>query len=72
MTITTPADILPLIVIATAVLGGLMWIIKAQNAIGRQFKPNHGHSMRDSIDRIERDTRDLRHRIDNHIDDHNK
>jgi len=72
MTITSPADILPLVAIATAVLGGLMWIIKAQNAIGRQFKPNHGHSMRDSIDRIERDTRDLRHRIDNHIDDHNK
>jgi hypothetical protein len=72
MVIDSPADLVPIAVLATAVLGGILWLIRAQNAIGKQFKPNHGQSMRDSVDRIEKDTRDLRNRLDHHIDDHNK
>lgn len=72
MVIDSPGDIVPIIVIATALLAGLLWLIKAQSAMNKQFKPNGGASMRDSIDRIEGDTRQLRDRLDRHIDDHNK
>jgi hypothetical protein len=40
--------------------------------MNKQFKPNGGASIRDSVDRIENDTRQLRDRLDRHIDDHNK
>jgi hypothetical protein len=72
MVIDSPADLVPIAVLATAVLGGILWLIRAQNAIGKQFKPNGGASIRDSVDRIENDTRQLRDRLDRHIDDHNK
>lgn len=72
MTIDNPGDLVPIVVVATAALGGILWLIRAQSAMGKQFRPNHGHSMRDSIDRIEQDTRDLRKRLDHHIDDHHR
>jgi hypothetical protein len=72
MTFDQPGDLVPIVVIITGILAGILWMIRAQNAMSRQFRPNHGHSMRDSIDRIEKDTRDLRYRLDHHIDDHNK
>lgn len=72
MTIDTPADVVALVVIASGILGGLLWIIRAQNAIQKQFQPNGGKSAKDALDRIERDTRDLRIRLDKHIDDHNR
>lgn len=58
--------------IAVPVLGGLLWLIKAQISLSREFKPNHGASTRDSLNRIESDVRDLRDRMDNHIDNHNR
>jgi hypothetical protein len=72
MTIDNPGDLVPIVVVLTAALGGILWLIRAQSAMSKQFRPNHGHSMRDSIDRIEQDTRDLRKRLDHHIDDHNR
>ena len=72
MLIDSPSDLVPIIVVITAMLGGVLWIIKAQLAMNKEFKPNGGASMRDSIDRIENDARQLRDRLDRHIDDHNK
>ena len=72
MAIENLGDVVAIVAIVSAVLGGLVWIIRAQTAISKQFKPNGGLSMRDSVDRIERDTRDLRNRLDRHIDDHNQ
>ena len=72
MVIDSPGDLVPILVIITALLGGVLWLIKAQNAMNKQFKPNGGASIRDSVDRIENDTRQLRDRLDRHIDDHNK
>jgi hypothetical protein len=70
MSIATPADLVPIVVVATAMLGGILWLVKAQAAILRQFRPNGGHSLKDQINRIERDLRDHRTRLDSHIDHH--
>jgi hypothetical protein len=62
MTLETIATV---IAIATAILGGLVWLIRAQVAVLREFKPNGGQSMRDQLNRIEA-------RLDNHLDNHAK
>jgi hypothetical protein len=59
-----------LFAILTALLGGLAWLIRAQQAMQREFKPNGGSSTRDSLNRIEHDLRDIRGKIDNHIEWH--
>ena len=66
----SPADFVPFIVIATALLAGLLWMIKAQISLQREFKPNGGASTRDSLNRIEVDLRDLRAKIDDHVQWH--
>ena len=66
----SPADFVPFIVIATALLAGLLWMIKAQISLQREFKPNGGASTRDSLNRIEVDLRELRAKIDNHVQWH--
>jgi hypothetical protein len=40
--------------------------------MSREFKPNGGNSMKDAVNRIERDLRDVRYRIDNHVDNHDR
>lgn len=72
MTIDNPADLVALIAIASAILSGLVWLIRAQMSLQKEFKPNGGRSTRDSLDRIEVDIRDVRRRLDKHIDDHNR
>ena len=64
------ADFVPLIAIATALLAGLLWMIKAQISLQREFKPNGGASTRDSLNRIEVDLRELRAKIDDHVQWH--
>ena len=71
MTLDQPADLVPIILIGSAILAGLMWLIRAQLAMQREFKPNGGSSMRDAMNRIEKDVRDVRYRMDKHIDNHN-
>ena len=66
----SPSDFVPFIVVTTAVLAGLLWIIKAQVFMMREFKPNGGGSTRDSLNRIEEDLRELRSRIDSHVEWH--
>jgi hypothetical protein len=64
------ADFLPFIAIATALLAGLLWMIKAQISLQKEFKPNGGASTRDSLNRIETDLRELRAKIDDHVQWH--
>lgn len=63
MTIDNPGDLVPFMVIGTGILAGLLWIIRAQTSMQREFKPNGGNSLKDQVTRIE-------HRLDNHIDNH--
>jgi len=71
MTFDQPADLVPIILIGSAILGGLLWLIKAQLSMQKEFRPNGGSSMRDAMNRIEKDVRDVRYRMDKHIDNHN-
>jgi len=66
----SPTDFVPFIIIATALLAGLLWLIRAQVSLQREFKPNGGTSTRDSLNRIEGDLRELRKRIDDHVEWH--
>jgi hypothetical protein len=72
MNIESPGDLAALVSVAAAILAGIVYLIRSQHAIQREFRPNGGHSTRDVLNRIERDTRDLRNRLDRHIDDHAK
>jgi hypothetical protein len=59
--------------IVTAVLGGLMWVIKAQvTSMRRDLQPNGGSSTKDQLNRIERDVIEVRHKVDDHITWHLK
>lgn len=67
-------DVLAMIVggtaILSALLAGIIWLIRAQVAMQREFKPNGGSSTRDSLNRIEKDVREIRGKIDDHIEWH--
>ena len=66
----SPTDFVPFIIIATALLAGLLWLIRAQVSLQREFKPNGGASTRDSLNRIEVDLRELRTKVDGHVEWH--
>ena len=54
--------------IVTALLGGLMWVVKAQvQAMRKDLLPNGGTSTKDQLNRIESDVRDVRNKVDDHI-----
>lgn len=54
--------------IVTALLGGLMWIVKSQvQAMRKDMQPNGGSSTKDQLNRIERDVTEVRHKVDDHI-----
>jgi hypothetical protein len=72
MTISNPEDLVPIIAIIGAILGLLLWIVKAQIHMSKQFEPNGGSTIKDSLVRIEHDQRYLRDRLDAHIDQHQK
>lgn len=57
--IDSPAEALTILSIAGVLLAALLWLIKAQIAQSRELKPNHGSSLRDAIDRIERNQREM-------------
>lgn len=69
-----PAEIVAItvgsITIATAILGGIVWLIRATVSMQKEFKPNGGSSTRDALTRIEKDVRDIRSKVDDHIDWH--
>lgn len=69
-----PAEVVAITVgaisIATAILGGLVWVIRAQMAMQKEFKPNGGSSARDTLNEIRADVRSVRDKLDDHIDWH--
>lgn len=72
-----PQEIVGLLVgsltIVGIILGGLMWVIRREvGAIHAEFRPNGGNSARDLWARTELEVRDLRNRLDHHIDNHNR
>jgi hypothetical protein len=72
MEFTNLGDLVPVVIIAAALLSGLLWIIRGQSAMSREFRPNGGASMKDAVNRIETDIREVRSRIDNHVDNHDR
>jgi hypothetical protein len=69
-----PAEIIAIsvgsITLLAAILGGLLWLIRAQVALQREFKPNGGSSTRDALNRIESEVKDVRSKIDDHVTYH--
>ncbi len=70
MTVDNPGDVALIVTIAAGILAGVLWLIRAQVALLKEFKPNGGSSTRDALNRIEAEVRDLRSRLDNHMDNH--
>lgn len=73
----SPEQIFIYVSIFAALMGGLIWIIKAVSAIQKQTERNGGSSMRDQIDRIEKrqleiqqDVKDARIEFHSHIQWH--
>jgi hypothetical protein len=60
------------IAVATPLMIGLVWLIKAVSGVQREFKPNGGSSARDLWQATQADVRDMRARLDDHIDNHAK
>jgi len=51
--ITDVDQVLALLTVGAMVLGGLVWIIRAQVAQTAQLKPNGGTSLADAVNRVE-------------------
>jgi hypothetical protein len=70
----TPTEIAGLIAVAisisAALLAGLLWVIRAVIAMQKEFKPNGGSSTRDTLNEIRTDVREIRSKVDDHIDWH--
>jgi hypothetical protein len=71
----TAGEIISLVAVSlsvvTALLGGLLWIIKTQvGAMRKDMQPNGGSSIKDQLNRIEKDVREVRHKVDDHISWH--
>jgi len=57
--------------VITAVIGILLWVVKTQvTSMQREFKPNGGSSVRDTLNEIRADVREVRGKVDGHIDWH--
>jgi hypothetical protein len=64
----TPPEIMSLVgvslAIVTTLLGGLMWVVKAQvQAMRKDLLPNGGTSTKDQLNRIESDIREVRTKL---------
>ena len=58
-----PTDPLAFVGLAVALLAGLLWVIKAQISMSKQFVPNGGSSLKDAINRLESDAQETRTEI---------
>lgn len=87
MTTIEPSAIAILTGIMVPIVGALLYVIRSEirknsavtDLTHEQVIPNHGTSLRDAVDRIERridgvheDVIYVRGRVDRHIDDHDK
>jgi len=59
----TVEDYLPFVAVSATLLAGLSWIIKAQISMSKQFTPNGGSSLRDAVNRLEKDAQEMRQDI---------
>ena len=53
-------DPLAFVGLAVALLAGLSWIIRAQISMSKQFTPIGGSSLRDAVNRLEKDAQEMR------------
>jgi hypothetical protein len=60
------------VAIATPLMVGLVWLIRAVSGVQREFRPNGGASARDLWNRTNDDVREIRARLDDHIANHGK
>ena len=72
MPVDNAAELANTAAIFAVIIGLLVWIIRLQIKMSKQFQPNGGSSLQDSVNRIEHDQRYLRDRLDQHINDHGK
>ncbi len=57
--------------VITSVIGVLLWVVKTQvTSMQREFKPNGGSSVRDTLNEIRTDVREVRGKVDDHIQWH--
>ena len=57
--------------VITSVIGVLLWVVKTQvTSMQRGFKPNGGSSVRDTLNEIRTDVREVRGKVDDHIQWH--
>lgn len=69
--IDSPGEVATILTIAAAVIGSLFWVVRAKvDQVLHETKPNSGLSMRDAVDRIERNVDRLNEKLDGHIDWH--
>lgn len=68
----TPGEVLTLLSIIGVVVAGLTWLIRSQVLQMRELKPNHGSSLRDAIDRIERSQSEIQKDIRELRQQHNE
>ena len=48
-----------------------MWVVKAQvTSMQKEFKPNGGNNVRDTLNAIHTDVREVRGKVDDHIEWH--
>jgi len=70
--IDEPGDVAAIVTVAVAILGALVWLIKAQVSLSKEFQRNGGSSTKDSLFRIGRDLTQIREGPDAHIDNHHR
>lgn len=59
----TPGDWLAILSIMSIILAALVWLIRAVTLQGKQFRPNGGNSLRDTVNDIRTDQRSSRDEI---------
>ena len=69
--IDTPAEVATMLGIAATVVGVLFWLVRTKvDQVLHETRPNSGVSMRDAVDRIEKQVDRLNDKLDGHIDWH--
>jgi hypothetical protein len=66
----TPGELLTVVLILGACMSALVWLIRSQIGMSREFRPNGGSSTRDALDRIERKLDNVESKVDGHIEWH--
>lgn len=69
--IDSPTELATIMAVGASVVGVLFWIVRTKvNEVLHETIPNSGASLRDAVDRIERNVDRLNEKLDGHIDWH--